>query len=257
MARRLTAFALASLALHAAGAAWVRAPPSAGRSGSSRPGPSPRVLPDPDHSPVDVTVDVEPKGVLSGESFDIPGARAPAPAAPSLDAVQGTRTDRAMTASAPVAATSARPADHSSPGDAPAAALFGALGDRGSVDLATAFGRGFSQAASADPTWLGAPLGDAGHVEVTLEIDATGRLVRASVGPGATPPLARGLRRAVALVEGRSFTSPSAVVVLRIAARVSPDTVHDHFEIGVADDGRGAHFVRPETHRRVDLDVGP
>lgn len=237
MARRLTAFALASLALHAAGVAWVlRSQPAA----------------DPAR---DVTVEVEARGVLSGESFEVPVIGEPAP--PSAAPVSGVETDRATQASAPFAPTSTRPAALDTPAAATAAPLFGAVGDRGSVDLATAFGRGFSQAASADPTWLTTPLGDAGHVEVTLEIDAAGTLVRAHVGPGATPPLARGLRRAVALVEHRSFTSPSAIVVLRVAARVSPDTVHEHFEIGVADDGRGAHFVRPETHRRVDLDIGP
>src|SRR4029079_13852649 len=39
---------------------------------------------------------------------------------------------------------------------------FGAVGERGAVDLATAFTRGFPQAASADPIWARAPFGPTG-----------------------------------------------------------------------------------------------
>lgn len=205
----------------------------------------------------DEAVEVESQPVLSGETFDVPAAQAPAQA-PASDPNEGTPMEPGADHRPAPKRTAARAVEGAGTATADTEPkLYGAVGERGAVDLATAFGRGFSQAASADPAWLDAPIGDAGHADVTLEIDASGALVRADVGPGASPALDQGLRRAVALVKGRSFTSPKQLVVLRVAARVSPDVVHDHFEIGVADDGRGAHFVRPETHRRVDLDIGP
>jgi hypothetical protein len=239
VAGRLAGFALLSLGLHAGAGAWIlhaRAPAADVRE----------------------TV-VESQPVLSGETFDLPTALSPdpVPVPNPVPDLEGIPTDTTRQSHGAVTSASTPTSGLGSSTTETEPKLFGAVGERGSIDLATAFGRGFSQAASADPAWLGAPLGDAGRVEVTLEIDDTGTLVRAELGVGASPPLEQGLRRAIALVKGRTFTSPQSIVVLRIAARVSPDTVHDHFEIGVADDGRGAHFVRPETHRRIDLDIGP
>ena len=238
MRRGAIGWVVVSLSLHAAVGAWAL----------RRHGAPPAVS--------DTVIEIDPGAVLSGETFEVPAEVAPeavrvTEAVPDL---AGGPTDTAARKHVS-GATPSEGAGTSTTETEPK--LFGAVGERGAVDLATAFGRGFSQAASSDPAWLGAPLGDAGRADVTLEIDESGTLVRADVGPGASPALDQGLRRAIALVKGRTFTSPRSIVVLRVAARVSPDTVHDHFEIGVADDGRGAHFVRPETHRRVDLDIGP
>lgn len=140
-------------------------------------------------------------------------------------------------------------------------ALYGAVGDRGAVDLATAFTRGFPQAASGDGAWLNVPFGHAGDGDVVIELDASGAIAHARVVGGISPTLRRGVERTLVLIKGRSFTAPGPTVRLHLAATVSPDQVHDGlhgdvFAIGGSFTGHtGSAFFALAVGRRVDLVV--
>ena len=231
---------------------------------------------------------------LVGDSFELPAPTlpdapapddvAPAAAAPAPEPAAATAPPGAKATpegegparppsprgrAAPTAGPTAPPPAAGAPGASPEAAtgsgppVYGAAGERGAVDLATAFTRGFPQAASADPAWTTAPLGGAGEVDVVLTLDETGKLVDSQVGPGATAPLAAGIRRTLALVGGRAFTSRGKVTRLHLVATVSPDTVHDGlhgdvFAIGGSYAGsEGQAFFALAIGRRVDLKVRP
>jgi hypothetical protein len=139
--------------------------------------------------------------------------------------------------------------------------VFGATGDRASIDLATAFTRGFPQAASADPAWIRAPFGSAGEATVILQIDATGSLVDSRIEGNPSPELRAGLERTLALIHARAFTAKGATTRLRVSARVSPDEVHDglHGEVfaigGSFAAAEGQAFFALAIGRRVDLRV--
>jgi len=139
--------------------------------------------------------------------------------------------------------------------------FFGAVGDRAAVDLATAFTRGFPQAASADPAWATAPFGAAGEAVVTLQIDGDGALIDAKVDGSPSAPLRAGIARTVALLRTRAFTAHGPVTRLQATARVTPDEVHDGlhgevFAIGGSFDARlGSAFFALAIGRRVDLQV--
>ena len=169
---------------------------------------------------------------------------------------------------------SPRPSVASSRGDAPRP--FGAVGDRSAVDVATAFTRGFPQAASADPAWQGALFGDAGSVDVTIVIDENGVLLDAHVQSGGGhgpsrepgPALSAGVRRTLALIRARTFVATGRETRLHVSATVSPDQVHDGlhgdvFAIGGSwggGDGRGASsagsgFFALASGRRIDVHV--
>ncbi|MBK6460827.1 MAG: hypothetical protein IPF92_07440 [Myxococcales bacterium] len=230
---------------------------------------------------------------LVGDSFELPAptltppddvapaapAPAPEPTATSASAAPGTKATpegdgpsrpasprgRAAPTAGPTTLQAAAGATGASPESATGSGppVYGAAGERGAVDLATAFTRGFPQAASADPAWTTAPLGAAGEVDVVLTLDETGKLVDSQVGPGATAPLAAGIRRTLALVGGRAFTSRGKVTRLHLVATVSPDTVHDGlhgdvFAIGGSYAGsEGQAFFALAIGRRVDLRVRP
>jgi hypothetical protein len=140
-------------------------------------------------------------------------------------------------------------------------ARFGALGDRAAVDLATAFTRGFPQAASADPAWVRAPFGAAGEALVTLRIDSDGALSDVFVGGSPSPALRAGIARTIALLRPRAFTASAPVTRLRVVARVAPDEVHDglHGEVfaigGSFEAAQGSAFFALAIGRRIDLDV--
>jgi hypothetical protein len=139
--------------------------------------------------------------------------------------------------------------------------VFGAIRERASVDLATAFTRGFPQAASADPVWATAPYGPAGEATVVLEIDASGALVDARVDGTPGPAMRRGLDRTLALIRARTFTARQAVTRLHVSARVSPDEVHDglHGDVfaigGSFAAAEGQAFFALAIGRRIDLRV--
>jgi hypothetical protein len=147
------------------------------------------------------------------------------------------------------------------------AAVFGAVGARFAMDLATGLTRAFPQAASADPIWLRAPIGSAGSAEVVLVLDEDGRLSTMSVLGAPSPALRHGLERALALLQPRPFTAHAPVTKLRVTARVSRDELHDglHGDVfalsggSFAGDVGTAFFALPprdgESGRRVDIEL--
>ncbi len=141
------------------------------------------------------------------------------------------------------------------------ASLYGALGDRSAVDLATAFTRGFPHAASEDAAWRTAPLGNAGEADVFLILDESGHLESSRLDGATSPALTSGIRRTLALVAGRTFTARGKKTRLRVSATISSDSVHDGlhgdvFAIGgsfAADEGRA--FFALAIGRRIDIRV--
>jgi hypothetical protein len=127
------------------------------------------------------------------------------------------------------------------------------------VDLATAFTRGFPQAASADPAWIRAPLGGAGEAIVTLRIDGDGGWVGGQVEGTPSPALRAGIARTIALLRARTFTASGPVTRLRVVAKVAPDEVHDglHGEVfaigGSFEAAQGSAFFALAIGRRIDL----
>ena len=147
---------------------------------------------------------------------------------------------------------------------ASAPSLFGAVGVRYAVDLATTFTRAFPQAGSADPIWNTVPLGSAGTADVTLVLDDSGHLVSHTIDGSPSPALRRGIDRALILLQSRAFTAKGAVTKLRITARVSSNDVHDglHGDVFALSGGSfagavgTAFFALPGTPgRRIDLEL--
>jgi hypothetical protein len=228
---------------------------------------------------------------LSGETFDVPDeeplefpAGGPAAAghaetrAASANEANEANEDReevaethALAAPLPRAKRSrpvrghAGPAIGAAPGEggdphAPPA-LYGAAGERGAVDLATAFTRGFPQAASTDSRWIQAPFGSAGEALLVLDISPAGSLTGHSVSGNPSAALRAGIERTIALIGAREFTSRGASTRLRIAATVSPDQVHDglHGDVfaigGSFAQAEGSGFFALAIGRRIDVRV--
>ncbi len=273
MARVTKAFLFVSLSVsvHAAAAALLVFP-------RARPDAAPTATENPPAKP-------EP-GALTGETFEIPVPEAddtPPAAAAGHEAPPETSRASAPPGTTPPKDDGERPKPPAAPAGkntkdttAPAAeapghdgtggagsSLYGAAGDKSAVDLATAFTRGFPQAASADPAWAQAAMGPAGEVTVTLTLDETGKLVESVVSPGASPALAAGVKRTLALVGARTFTSKSKVTKLQLVATISKDEVHDGlhgdvFAIGGSYTGsEGQAFFALAIGRRIDLKVRP
>lgn len=203
-----------------------------------------------EESTVDLDLDTEPTPVarLAAASADDTGARPrmPPPRARSKIVLFG----------APNASASTDP----SPPERAEPARFGAVGERGSVDLATAFTRGFPQPASADPVWTKAPFGSAGTIEVILSLDESGHLVEARLEPGGTPALRQALIHTIALVRGRTFTARKATTRLRVSAIVTADAVRndsksgDVYALGASyAKSSGTAFFSLAVGRRIDV----
>lgn len=217
------------------------------------------------------TIDVEPLEVAQPEA---PGSDdlAPAPAAePSGDDVSSDPGDRPKKPAVPAPRPSAAPprpavsarvatADGSAVGGASGGGLFGAVGEPGAVDLATAFVRAFPQAASTDPIWAKAAFGPAGTMDVVLTLDESGQITGEELRGGG-PELRAGATRSLALIRRRKFTAKGAHTRLRLTATVSHDDVHDGlhgdvFAIGGSFSGRtGSAFFALAIGRRIDLSV--
>jgi hypothetical protein len=238
-----------SLAAHVMAAALVLArpiPPSAPvRSSSEELLPSPRLAgetfelpaPETEHVPTDTA---EP--ALEG-----PGAHDPAREEDALPR----RSPRAPIPRRPrAAAVSPETAAGATPSSG---ALYGAVGERGAVELASAYARAFTQTASADPAWRSAPVGPAGEGLVTITIDEQGRITHEAVegSPGAA--LASSIERTLALVRGRTFVARSKVTTIRVSATVTKGTEgEDGLEdgrFGIAVTGGKASFVLPIGRR--------
>jgi len=235
----------ASAGIHAAAFAWA-----------VHQGPAPRVSSPSDPPPASAIL-------TGGETFDIDPERAP-----EDDSTTASATSERLDQDSNGATKSApRPhaASHASAGKtgqsttSAVAEVFGAEGDRAAVDLATAFTRAFPQIASADAGWATAPLGSSGAVDVTLEIDDGGNLIRSVSSAGGSASLRRGVERTVVLLQHRIFTAHARTTTLHVAATVSPDAVHDGlhgdvFALGGAV-GSGDVFFALAIGRRVDIRI--
>ena len=142
-----------------------------------------------------------------------------------------------------------------------ASALYGAVGDRSAADLATAFTRGFPQAASADPVWRSSSLGPAGDADIVLTLDDSGHIDNAQVLGNPSPALSSAIRRTMALIKGRPFTAKGKTTRLHLSATVSADAVHDglHGDVfaigGSYAGGEGSAFFALAIGRRIDVRV--
>lgn len=140
-------------------------------------------------------------------------------------------------------------------------ALYGAVGERSAADLATAFTRGFPQAASADPAWRAATLGSAGEADVVFTLDESGHIEDMQVLGSPSPALSSAIRRTFALVKGRPFVAKGRVTKLHLVASVSADAVHDglHGDVfaigGSFTGGEGSAFFALAIGRRIDVRV--
>jgi hypothetical protein len=153
----------------------------------------------------------------------------------------------------------AEPGDGESAGDAPG--QYGAVGERSAADLATAFTRGFPQAASADPMWRSAPLGGAGDADVLLTLDDSGHIVDSRVLGAPSAALTSAIRRTLALIGSRAFVARGKVTRLHLVATVTADEVHDglHGDVfaigGSFAGGEGSAFFALAVGRRIDVRV--
>jgi hypothetical protein len=149
----------------------------------------------------------------------------------------------------------------STPSEAAPLTAFGAVSERGSVDLATAFTRAFPQAASTDPVWTRVAIGPAGEADLVLDIDEAGALVASQIAGSPSAAFRAGIARTLALIGAREFTSGGPRTRLHLVATVSPDDIHDGlhgdvFAIGgsfVASEGSA--FFALAIGRRIDLRV--
>jgi len=217
------------------------------------------------------TIDVEPLEVAQSEplgSDDLAPALAPAtPADPAEDVP----TDLGDLPKKPVSRAAPSPRRPPAPprpatsavsagAGASGGGLFGAVGEPGAVDLATAFVRAFPQAASTDPIWAKAAFGPAGTMDVVLTLDESGQITGEELRGGG-PELRAGATRSLALIRRRKFTAKGAHTRLRLTATVSHDDIHDGlhgdvFAIGGSFSGRtGSAFFALAIGRRIDLSV--
>ena len=225
----------------------------------------------------------EPAPQLAGETFELPAPETTevplSNASPSPENVGAAAPDEGDAPARPTPPARGRPAQRpsnagrpsggrSEPGPADGAlgstgppALYGAVGERSAADLATAFTRGFPQAASADPVWRAAPLGSAGQAEVVLTLDESGHIADTQVLGSPSPALTSAIRRTLALIKGRPFVAKGKVTKLHLVASVSADAVHDGlhgdvFAIGGSFAGEeGSAFFALAIGRRIDVRV--
>lgn len=219
---------------------------------------------------------VDPSPQLAGETFELPAPEtaevplsnaspspesvsAPARPAPPAHGKHAARPSHPGRPSSGRAEPGQPDGTPGSTGTAPA--LYGAVGERSAADLATAFTRGFPQAASADPAWRSAPIGSAGEADVVLTLDDTGHIESTEILGSPSPALASAIRRTLALIKGRPFVAKGKVTKLRLAAVVSADSVHDglHGDVfaigGSFTGGEGSAFFALAIGRRIDVRV--
>lgn len=220
----------------------------------------------------------DPGPQLAGETFELPAPESPGGESASSAGATG------ETAAAPAAAITpgdgdapARPArgakksaahrdgesgaKESSAGSTGSSERYGATGDRSAGDLATAFTRGFPQAASADPIWKSAPLGAAGSADIVLTLSESGHIENTDIQGAVPSALASGIRRTLALIKMRPFVARGKTTRLHVTATIASDAVHDGlhgdvFAIGGSFAGaEGSAFFALAIGRRIDLRV--
>jgi len=252
-----------SLALHAATAAFFFVPRTSSPAPAPADDPAPQLAGETFELPAPDTADTplanaspSPNAVAAPAPAEV--GDAPAHPTPPAHARSGARPSHQGRPSAGKAAASA---DDGAAGQSGAGGLYGAVGDRSAADLASAFTRGFPQAASGDPAWRTVPLGAAGEAVVTLTLDETGHIADVAVTGTPSGALAAGVRRTLTLIRARPFTARTKTTRLRLSATVSADTVHDglHGDVfaigGSMASGEGAAFFALAIGRRIDLRV--
>jgi hypothetical protein len=214
-------------------------------------------------SVVTTTPPREPEAILSGDTFEVPEEL------PTVDPETLPVAAPAKPAPEPIRAPSLRSTSshadpggaHTGGGESTAGSVFGASGDRASVDLSSAITHGFPQAASADPAWALAPFGPAGEATIVVEIDESGAMTGSRIEGAPGPALRAGITRTIALLRARAFTASGPVTRLHVTGYVSADDVHDGlhgevFAVGATFDGSvGSAFFALAIGRRVDLTV--
>lgn len=118
-------------------------------------------------------------------------------------------------------AASANASNASNESAPPPMPLYGAVGERGSIDLVFAFKRAFPQGASSDPIWDRVPIGFFAEGDVTFTIDAAGTLTHTTVSANAAPAFRAAIARTVAVIKGRPFTAKGATTRLHMIVRVN------------------------------------
>jgi hypothetical protein len=197
-----------------------RSPASPGVADSppSPPAPSPSPLPPPPATP----------------TLPAPGSL-PAPRATSTSAARTPPLPKKPKAKKPklrdhagdgVAGAASAPPIAGEPGGGASGGSFGAAGAASVRDLGRAFTRAIPPAGQGDPVWSTLPAGDAGSIEITLDIDETGHITGMRAPEGEPPRHLLGLvKRTLALLEAGTFAIARGTVsagfeVLRLRVRL-------------------------------------
>lgn len=219
----------------------------------------------------------DPGPQLAGETFELPAPESPGGEVASTAGSPGEAAAAAAGSAPGDGDAPARPARavrksaahrdgesgarDSAAGSTGSSERYGATGDRSAGDLATAFTRGFPQAASADPAWKSAPLGPAGSADVVLTLSDTGHIESTDIQGAPPAALASGIRRTLALIKMRPFVARGKTTRLHITASIASDAVHDGlhgdvFAIGGSFAGaEGSAFFALAIGRRIDLRI--
>lgn len=249
----------ASLFLHVAGAAGVLVAGRMHASAENAADPSPQLagetfeLAAPEAEPVPLqNASPAPDLAAEGAPADSRADSDPVPVRPTPPTHHAKPAARASNAGRPSAGRDASGATPE-PGGGGGEKLYGAVGDRSAADVATAFTRGFAQAASMNPVWAQAPLGGSGDAVVVLELDDAGKLVGQRIEGTPSAALASGIRSTLTLIGARSFVARGKVTRLHVSAVISSSEPRDDMH-GVY--GIGGSFVAGEGHAFFSLPVG-
>jgi hypothetical protein len=104
---------------------------------------------------------------------------------------------------------------------APPPALYGAVGERGTVDLSATFKSMFSSAGLQSPIWRDVPVGFYAAGDVSITIDESGAITRTTMSADATPALRSEVARIVQIIKGHTFTAHAATTRMHLVVRVT------------------------------------
>jgi hypothetical protein len=166
-------------------------------------------------------------------------------------------------AEAPGAGEAARPAASA----VPAGGSFGAVGAAQVRDLGSSFTRAIAPAGQPDLTWGSLPTGDAGTLDVALDVDEEGKITGFTPRSAAPPTQLVGLvKRVLAVLRSGHFSirGPAAsagVQVLRISAKTSDLVDPGLIQGGLVqlaftfENGKGHSSFTQVTGRHVEVNV--
>jgi hypothetical protein len=239
----------------AAPAAIHEAPPAAA---AASPPPAPPRAAEPHRNALPARPSRDEQASGAGPAPSRVDASVPARPAPRRASARASGAGARDATSAGVGESAAAPAGGSS---------FGAEGEAGVRDLGRAFTRAIPPACDSDPAWATLPAGDAGRIEIAVELSAAGRV--AGWQPTSREPprhLVALARRTVAMLEAGTFSVRAGTVgagrqVLEVSARTS-----DVAEVGdeaaraiglryTYEAGRGTASFTQVGGRRVDVTV--